>query len=116
MAAPAEMPEFQGNVVAVPTAPYWDERLAAIDEKRQRLRQKGHDLRTENPNHENADGTLTPQDIEAFLAEYEAELFSAEERDLERRAKSNAGYHYLGSAKTYCQIGQAFAEALLEFQ
>lgn len=43
----------------------------------------------------------------------EAELFSEEDLDLEKRAKSNAGYHYLGSAKTYTQIGVAFAEALL---
>jgi hypothetical protein len=116
MAAPAAMPEFLGNVVAVPTAPYWDERLAAIDDKRQQLRQKGHLLKTRNPDHENAAGTMSAQDIEEFLARYEAELFSAEERDLERRAKSNAGYHYLGSAKTACQIGQAFAEALLAWQ
>jgi hypothetical protein len=30
-----------------------------------------------------------------------------------RLNKSNAGYHYLGSAKTYSQIGKALAEALL---
>ncbi len=116
MAAPAEMPEFQGNVVAVQTAPYWDERLAAIDDKRQRLRQKNHLLKTKNRDHENAAGTMTAQDIGDYMARYEEELFSAEERDLERRAKSNAGYHYLGSAKTACQIGQAFAEALLAWQ
>ncbi len=36
--------------------------------------------------------------------------------DLEKRAKSNAGYHYLGSVKTYSLIGQAFADALLKLQ
>ena len=33
MAAPAELPEFKGNVAAVETAPFWDEPLAAIAEK-----------------------------------------------------------------------------------
>src|SRR3712207_7724500 len=34
MAAPAELPEFKGNVVAIQTAPFWDEKLGAIDAKR----------------------------------------------------------------------------------
>jgi hypothetical protein len=112
-AAVADIPEFRGNVVAVPTAPYWDERLAVIDKKRGQMRQKGHQLRTKNPKHENADGAMTPNDIKQFLVSYEQQLFTAEELALDKRGKSNAGYHYLGSAKTFCQIGQAFAEALL---
>ena len=34
MAAPAALPEFKGNVVAVQTAPYWDEALVAASAKR----------------------------------------------------------------------------------
>jgi len=34
MAAPADMPEFKGNVVAVPTAPFWDHDIAAAEPKR----------------------------------------------------------------------------------
>ena len=34
MAVPADMPEFRGNVVAVPTAPFWDEALLAASAKR----------------------------------------------------------------------------------
>jgi hypothetical protein len=30
MAAPAVMPEFKGNVVAVETAPFWDDTIAAL--------------------------------------------------------------------------------------
>ena len=40
MAAPASLPEFQGNVVAVPTAPFWDDDLAALqarEEKKETL-------------------------------------------------------------------------------
>lgn len=113
-AAVAAIPEFKGNVLAVPTAPYWDEELAKLDEKRGQMRNKGNQLRKKHPKHENADGAMTAKDIKAFLADYEKKLFSAEELALEQRAKSNAGYHYLGSAKTYSLIGQAFAEALLK--
>lgn len=111
--AVAEIPEFHGNVVAVPTSPYWDARLAVIDKKRGQIRQKGHLLKTKNAKHENADGTMTPKDIKQFLDEYEKQLFTAEDYALDERGKSNAGYHYLGSAKTFCQIGQAFAKSLL---
>ncbi len=34
MAAPADMPEFKGNVVAVDTAPFWDHDIAAAEPKR----------------------------------------------------------------------------------
>ena len=33
MAAPAAMPEFKGNVVAVETAPFWDDAIAAAEPK-----------------------------------------------------------------------------------
>ncbi len=33
MAAPADMPEFKGNVIAVPTAPFWDHDIAAAEPK-----------------------------------------------------------------------------------
>ena len=34
MAAPAALPEFQGNVVAIQTAPFWEEALVAASAKR----------------------------------------------------------------------------------
>jgi hypothetical protein len=111
--AVAAIPEFKGNVLAVPTGPYWDEELAKLDEKRGQMRNKAGQLRKKHPKHENADGAMTAKDIKAFLADYEKKLFSEEELALEQRAKSNAGYHYLGSAKTYSLIGQALATALL---
>jgi hypothetical protein len=33
MAAPAEMPEFKGNVFAVRTAKFWDMRLKELEDK-----------------------------------------------------------------------------------
>ncbi len=115
-AAVADLPEFKGNVFVVQTAPFWDERLAVIDEKRGQLRQKAYLLRTKNKNHENADGTMTKQEQQQVVSDLEQELFSEEDYALEKRAKSNAGYHYLGSAKTFSLIGQAFAKALLANQ
>ena len=34
MAAPASMPEFQGNVIAVETAPFWDQDIAAAEPRK----------------------------------------------------------------------------------
>jgi hypothetical protein len=38
-------------------------------------------------------------------------VFSAEDRAVANGA-SNAGYHYMGSAKIMAQIGKSFAEAV----
>lgn len=114
MAAPADLPEFRGNVVAVPTSPYWDEPLAAIQEKYEQVRQMEYLLRTENKNHANADGSMTKAEQAAYVKKFEAELISDEEVALRQRGASNAGYHYLGCGKTFALIGQAFAEAILE--
>ncbi len=40
-------------------------------------------------------------------------LVTSEEEVLWKRGASNAGYHYLGSAKTFGLMGEAFAETLL---
>jgi alpha-galactosidase len=53
MAAPADMPEFKGNVVAVATAPFWDHDIAAAEPKQGEYNEivgTSHTL--------NADGTL----------------------------------------------------------
>jgi len=43
------------------------------------------------------------------------EVFSPKDREALKGA-SNGGYHYLGSAKIFAQMGKAFAEALLTLQ
>lgn len=113
MAAPAALPEFKGNVVAVPTSPYWDKPLAAIQAKYEQVRQMSYLLRTKNKNAANADGSMSPEEQRAYLKEYEAKLVSPEEVALRNRGASNAGYHYLGCAKTFALMGEAFAEAVL---
>ena len=113
MAAPASMPEFKGNVAAVQTAPFWAEELAAIDEKRGKLKQMGHQLKVKAKNGPNKDGSMNEAQQKEYLKKYEAELISPEEAAKWKRGASNAGYHYLGCAKTFALMGKAFADANL---
>jgi len=45
-----------------------------------------------------------------------AKEFTEKERMVLATGKSNAGYHYNGSALTMAGIGRGFAEAMLEFK
>jgi len=113
MIAPSLMPEFKGNVVAVSTAPFWAEELAVIDEKHAKIRQMEYLLRVKDKNSANKDGTMSPEGQKEYLKKYEADLITPEEAARWKRGASNAGYHYLGCAKTFALMGKAFAEALL---
>ena len=114
MAAPSLLPEFKGNVAAVQTAPFWAEELAAIDEKRAKVRQMGFLLKVKDKNGPNKDGSMTEAQQKEYLKKYEADLISPEEAAKWKRGASNAGYHYLGCAKTFALMGKAFAGATLE--
>jgi hypothetical protein len=113
MAAPAALPEFKGNVVALQTAPFWDEKLGAIADKHDQVRQMGYLLKSKNKNEANADGSMSEQQQREYVKQYEAKLISPEEAAMWKRGASNAGYHYLGCAKTFALMGKAFAEATL---
>jgi alpha-galactosidase len=113
MAAPAALPEFKGNVVAVETAPFWSADLAAIEEKREKVDQMRWFLDSKHKDHANADGRMTDQQKEAYVKKFEAELITPADEVMWKRGASNAGYHYLGCAKTFALMGQAFAEANL---
>jgi Carbohydrate esterase, sialic acid-specific acetylesterase len=114
MAAPAALPEFKGNVFAVPTAPFWSEELGAIDKKRDQVRQMRHYLDSKHKDYANADGQMTDAQKREHMKKFEAELITPAEEALWNRGASNAGYHYLGCAKTFALMGKAFAEALLK--
>jgi len=62
------------------------------------------------------DDKTTREQRQAWLKEYRAKLISPEEEALWKRGASNAGYHYLGCAKTMVMIGKAFAEAMGKMQ
>ncbi len=114
MAAPAALAEFKGNVAAVETAPFWSEELEAIDKKRDKVRQMRHFLDSKHKDHANADGSMTAEQKREHLKKFEADLISPAEVALWERGASNAGYHYLGCAKTSALMGRAFAEATLQ--
>ncbi|MEP6754404.1 MAG: sialate O-acetylesterase [Chthonomonadales bacterium] len=113
MAASADLTEFRGNVIAVQTAPFWDEKLGEIATKHDQVRQMEYLLRTKNKNSANADGSMSVEVQREYLKTFEAKLISPEEATTWKRGASNAGYHYLGCAKTFALMGQAFAQALL---
>lgn len=114
MSAPAELPEFKGNVTAVATAPFWSDELGAIDEKRAKINQMRHFLDSKHKDHPNADGNMTQEQKNEYIKKYESELISPAEVALWKRGASNAGYHYLGCAKTFALMGSAFAKANLQ--
>ncbi len=59
---------------------------------------------------------MTKEQQQSYLKEYRARLITSEDEALWKRGVSNAGYHYLGCAKTMALIGKAFAEANLEME
>ena len=59
---------------------------------------------------------MTKQQQQAYVEEYRDKLITPEDEAFWKRGASNAGYHYLGCAKTFAQIGKAFAEAMAEME
>ena len=112
MTAPSLLPEFKDNVAAVPTAPFWSMELGAIEEKYDQVEQMRYFLDSKHEDHPNANGKMTKRQKEAYVKSFEAKLISPAEVALWKRGASNAGYHYLGCAKTFALMGNAFAEAM----
>jgi hypothetical protein len=104
MAAPADLPEFRGNVTAVWTENYWDMELEQLRAKDREL-QQAVDAAIK-------DGQLEAKEKKANLEARRAKAFDKREREILTNGASNAEFHYLGSAKILGQIGKAFAEAL----
>ncbi|MCY3018733.1 MAG: hypothetical protein NTW87_06850 [Planctomycetota bacterium] len=106
--APMLLPEFQGNVVAVQTAPYWDDDLDALQQRMEKFNAKMDQEARKNP------GLSRAAKDEAYKKAM-SESFTPEE--LKRmKGISNGGYHYLGAAKILAPIGKAFAEAVVDLQ
>lgn len=108
MAAPAANPEFKGTVAAVQLGKYWDHELAALVEKSSKLKEKMNDFKYK-------DG-LTGDALKKASAEYRAKNMTPKEEEILKKAVSNAGFHYLGSAKIMAGIGKGFAEAMIQLQ
>ena len=69
MAAPAALPEFQGNVAVVLTEKYWDAELAEVKERGGQVNAKAKELKQ--------DESLSPEQREQALAEFCAEPLHA---------------------------------------
>lgn len=108
-AAPASLAEFKGNVVAVETAPFWDAKLAELSGRWGRVKAKSKEL--------GQDKSLTPEQRQAAQDAYMKDVvYPGKDLEIYRTGVSNAAYHYLGSAKIFAQIGQAFAEAMIKME
>jgi alpha-galactosidase len=85
--------------------------LAEIDNKRGQVNGKRGFFDTQVK-----EGKLTKEEADKQLKEFEDQLLTPEDRKSWERGASNAGYHYLGCAKTFALMGRAFADALLPLQ
>jgi alpha-galactosidase len=103
--AVAGLPEFAGNVVAVETAPFWNDELETLQ---QRLEQVHDAFDREAQQHPDWSDEERHRRREAAVAK----AFSPREHLL-LSGISNGGYHYLGAASILAPIGESFAEALV---
>lgn len=108
MAAPAALPEFAGNLVAVRTEKYWDRELSDAKAKEDALRQQAKKLAT--------DGKMTPTEERAAFEKLRAENLTERERKVIDTGISNFEFHYLGSAKILGGIGKGLAEAMADLK
>jgi len=108
MAAPAQLPEFKGNVAAVLAEKYWDRELTAVKAKENEIKQRAKKLAT--------DGKLTPAEEKVALEKMRAEGLTERERQVLEKGISNLEFHYLGSAKILGGVGKGLAEAMAELK
>mgnify|MGYP000218160205 CR=1 FL=1 len=112
MAAPAEMEEFKGNVAAVDTADFWDEKLGELEERKSvtrpqkgrqasedkyaALREKVASLQKELEALEEQKGKdRDRKKMEELKQKIQELLYSPEELEYIAKNRSNQGYHYL---------------------
>lgn len=108
MAAPAQLPEFKGNVATVLAEKYWDRELKAARAKENEIKQRAKKLAT--------DEKMKPADEKAALEKLRSEGLTERERLVLDKGISNAEFHYLGSAKILGGVGKGLAETMAELQ
>jgi hypothetical protein len=116
MAEVADDPRLGKRVGVVQTGRFWDHQLAAIDRKQREVSDLERRLRRRHKDTPNRDGSMSEGEIRSYVAEQRLRMVSDADLQSLRRGASNAGYHYLGSAKTMAQIGRGFAKALIEME
>ena len=108
MAAPAALPEFQGNVAAVLTEKFWDRELSSAKSKENEVKQKAKKIAS--------DSKLNPAEERALQEKMRLEGLTERERLVIDKGISNLEFHYLGSAKILGGIGKGLAESMAELK
>ncbi len=116
MAAPADMDEFKGNVAAVFTHKFWPDDVDAIDKKTYEIKKSFHKRAQQAKKLEGDERKKAQTAINAEITAAIDAALTDDEKWLLKNGKSNAGFHYLGSAKFFAQIGEAFAKAMADLQ
>lgn len=102
---PATLDEFKNNVVAVETAPFWDDNLSELKQRLDKLNDKlNRDFKKEP--------SLTREAKEVARTKAIDAAFKPDEMKRLKAGVSNGGYHYLGAAKILAPIGKALAESV----
>jgi hypothetical protein len=116
--APASLPEFAGNVVAVRTENCWDMELMRIINKPKEEAKK-HDLEVKNKVlADNPELAGNPRALSVAVGKLAQTMTNAptaltpEEQKILKVGQSNRGYHYLGSAYIYGNIGKVLADGM----
>jgi hypothetical protein len=108
MAAPAQLPEFKGNVATVLAEKYWDRELKLARAKSGEIEQLAKKQAKE--------AGLKPTEEKAAIQKALAEGLTERERQVLEKGISNAEFHYLGSAKILGGVGKGLAEAMAELR
>ncbi len=108
MAAPAQLPEFTGNVSTVLTEKYWDLELSAAQAKLNNLKQRAKQQAQASK--------LTPVEERSLLEKLRQQELTERERQVLEKGISNLEFHYLGSAKILGGIGKGMAEAMAKLK
>ena len=116
MAAPAAMDEFKGNVAAVYSHKYWPDEVDAADKKVYQVKRSFHKRSQEAKKLEGAERKKEMSSIQADMQTAIDKALTEEEKYQFKVGRSNAGYHYLGSAKFFAQLGEAFAKTMVELE
>ncbi|MDD1750673.1 MAG: sialate O-acetylesterase, partial [Methanothrix sp.] len=109
--APADLPEFKGNVAGVRTDNCWDMEWQRISNKLTDAAQKK--IVASDPQ---LKGRALSNAVSKGLKTMASEVLTPEELKLYQVGQSNEAFHYMGSAYTYGKIGKAFAEAMIKME
>ncbi len=105
--APASLPEFQGNVVAVRTENFWDMELKRIMIKVSDAAKA--EVQAADPK---KGGLALSRAADKIAKTVAPKVLTPEELAIYTTGISNAPFHYMGSAYIYGNIGKSFAESM----